>query len=272
MKQKKFTLIELLVVVAVIAVLVSLLMPSLSKARMKAKIGVCVSNQKQIGALNYIFYDTYQRIPRSGDHTGSNHSDNVKTNDNKAVPWPAAVTRSATSTSTTGIRMDTLTNTRADLINPQKMRQFICPADETTTNGSMYIDSTSTGGWIQIKASYAASESIAGAYGDNGGYYNFRNQLEGGIQKVNKTSKVYMYAEAKTCTWGYLSYWTNSGTTSTVASHYRSGYGKGTGADCYPTNRHLYIQTFLFVDGHVEQINIDPKYSGGNLSGIIMKE
>ena len=46
---KKFTLIELLVVVAILGILVSLLLPVLSKARTQAKSTICVANLKQVG-------------------------------------------------------------------------------------------------------------------------------------------------------------------------------------------------------------------------------
>lgn len=52
-----FTLLELLVVIAVIGILASLLFPSLSKAREKARIVVEISNRKQLMTATLLYAD-----------------------------------------------------------------------------------------------------------------------------------------------------------------------------------------------------------------------
>jgi prepilin-type N-terminal cleavage/methylation domain-containing protein len=61
--KRGFTLVELLVVIGIIAVLVGLLLPALSKARVAARDTQCASNLRQLAQASIMYRNEFKRFP-----------------------------------------------------------------------------------------------------------------------------------------------------------------------------------------------------------------
>lgn len=72
-RRRAFTLIELLVVISIVALLMALLMPSLSRARKQAAGGVCLSNQRHL-VLAWVVYAQDNDDKLVGGHDGHSSS------------------------------------------------------------------------------------------------------------------------------------------------------------------------------------------------------
>lgn len=74
-RYSRFTLVELLVVISIVAILASLLLPAVSKAREKSKTILCKSSLKQAGQLIYSYLNDYQDYFPAFTSTGTNSYD-----------------------------------------------------------------------------------------------------------------------------------------------------------------------------------------------------
>jgi prepilin-type N-terminal cleavage/methylation domain-containing protein len=97
---RAFTLIELLVVVAIIALLISILIPSLSRAREQARLMVCLGNMRGAGQSAFMIQEELGRLQVIGNVDNLELLDPDKnrfyyTGSGELMSWPVALARMA---------------------------------------------------------------------------------------------------------------------------------------------------------------------------------
>jgi prepilin-type N-terminal cleavage/methylation domain-containing protein len=136
-RRQAFTLIELLVVVAIIALLISILLPSLARARELSKRSVCAANLKGIGTACHIYGNENEEwfpISNYATPTGA-------TNDASSVAWSGAL--GLTPASTVNFQTTAANNTSGHASRSlflliigggSTAGQFICPSAGETAD------------------------------------------------------------------------------------------------------------------------------------------
>jgi prepilin-type N-terminal cleavage/methylation domain-containing protein len=143
-KKKGFTLIELLVVVAIIALLISILLPSLSRARELAKRSVCASNLSGIGKGQHIYandnldwfpHHYYSPNWNAADQSPSKHGVTyIQTMASGGSNWKGQAKISQPTTPSTGSRAGhpSRSNFLLVIAGQSTAGQFICPSSSDT--------------------------------------------------------------------------------------------------------------------------------------------
>jgi prepilin-type N-terminal cleavage/methylation domain-containing protein/prepilin-type processing-associated H-X9-DG protein len=158
-----FTLVELLVVIAIIAILSSILLPALSRARSRAQASFCGNNTKQLVVAWMIYADDHNGMLAYNLGAGATNAGlNMVVNwVNNVLDWEPSNSDNTNATKMMATGLGPYASRSASL--------FRCPADDVVSPQQQSV------GWSSRVRSYSMNAMIGDAGGFSQGGYNVNN-------------------------------------------------------------------------------------------------
>jgi prepilin-type processing-associated H-X9-DG protein/prepilin-type N-terminal cleavage/methylation domain-containing protein len=282
-ERKAFTLVELLVVIGIIALLISILLPALSKAREQANLAKCLANMRSMSQAIILHANEHRGymplacatfIPTATcTPAGLNDPKQQKysyfTDNGQARPL--GTPGSLALYMGQELQLDSRKNVEAGLATGTVAKTHLCPSDrEKGWFGYTIAEYTGGTGWFGVNSrqSYAYNEGALGIAepGDAAGVVEPYSRLRGNLTAVRRPSQVFFMTDATNKRGG-------TGTVSGVLLYYNTKFDQSLGDVITGSNggcgdkvnfdlvRHGGQVNINFFDGHAESFKLAPDKS-----------